>query len=63
MESRLWYGLGLHCQSHFANCPRDPLPVSDRLAPSLLGLPMAPDLSAAAVDRVVAAVLDQTKGD
>lgn len=53
MESRLWYGRGLHRQPYFASRPRDPMPVTERLAPALLGVPMAPDLSQAAVTRVV----------
>lgn len=55
MESRLWYGLGLHRQPYFASRPQDSLTVTERLAPALLGLPMAPDLSEAAIGRVVSA--------
>jgi dTDP-4-amino-4,6-dideoxygalactose transaminase len=57
VEYRHWYGLGLHRQSFFADCAREPLHVTDALAPRLLGLPMAPDLEASAVARVVAAVV------
>ena len=53
---RLWYGLGLHHQPSFADYPADALPVTDALAPRLVGLPMAPDLDAAAIARVVAAL-------
>ncbi len=53
VDFRLWYGMGLHRQSYFAELPRDALPVTDDLAPRLLGLPVAPDLSEAAVQRVV----------
>jgi dTDP-4-amino-4,6-dideoxygalactose transaminase len=50
---RMWYGLGLHAQTHFADCENDGLETSRRLAPCLLGLPMAPDLLADAIERVV----------
>jgi dTDP-4-amino-4,6-dideoxygalactose transaminase len=53
IDYRLWYGEGLHRQPHLADLPRDPLRVTDELAPRLLGLPMALDLSEAAVGRVV----------
>jgi dTDP-4-amino-4,6-dideoxygalactose transaminase len=56
VEYRHWYGLGLHRQSFFADCAREPLPVTDALAPRLIGLPMAPDLDSGSVARVVAAV-------
>jgi dTDP-4-amino-4,6-dideoxygalactose transaminase len=53
---RLWYGLGLQRQPSFAACPADPLPVSESIAPRLIGLPMAPDLTPAAIARVIAAL-------
>ncbi len=56
IDYRHWYGLGLRRQSWFADTPGHPLPVTDALAPRLLGLPMAPDLDALSVVRVVAAV-------
>jgi len=56
VEFRLWYGQGVHAQTWFAQSPRDPLPVTDALAPCLLGLPMAVDLADAAIARVVQAV-------
>jgi len=55
-EYRYWYGLGLHQQPYFTQTGRDRLSGVDDLAPRLLGLPMAPDLTAAEVERVVAAV-------
>lgn len=42
---RLWYGRGLHTHHYFAELPHDPLPVTDGIAPRLLGLPLAVDLS------------------
>lgn len=54
IESRLWYGLGLQAQPVFADLPRDELPVTVRLAPCLLGLPVAPDLAPGDVERIAA---------
>ena len=52
IESRLWYGPGLHGQPVFADLPRDDLAVTDRLAGCVLGLPVTPDLDAAVVERI-----------
>ena len=52
IESRHWYGPGLHGQPVFAELPRDVLSVTDRLAECLLGLPVAPDLDAVVVERI-----------
>jgi dTDP-4-amino-4,6-dideoxygalactose transaminase len=54
---RRWYGDGLHRQEHFTGAPRDALPVTESVATRLLGIPTAPDLTPAHVDRVVAALL------
>lgn len=56
IESRLWYGRGLQHQPAFLALPHDPLPVTERVAPAVLGLPVAPDMSADEVARVVAAL-------
>jgi len=56
--SRLWYGLGLHRQSWFADAAREPLPITDALAQCLIGLPYAPDLTDEQIDRVVGALLE-----
>lgn len=53
IESRLWYGLGVHHQPYYRAAARDELPVSEDLAPRLLGLPVAADLPASAIDRIV----------
>jgi dTDP-4-amino-4,6-dideoxygalactose transaminase len=55
VDFRLWYGKGLHHQTYYADLPRDDLPVTDDLAPRLLGLPTAPDLEDAMVARIVQA--------
>jgi len=56
VDFRLWYGRGLHTQPHFSGTPHDQLPITADLAPRLLGLPMAPDLSDVAISQVVGAV-------
>ena len=56
ISHRLWYGAGLQTSSYYTNCASDPLPVTEELAPRLLGLPFATDLDVRAVKRVVAAV-------
>jgi dTDP-4-amino-4,6-dideoxygalactose transaminase len=53
VDFRFWYGDGLHRQTYFAGLPRESLDFTDRLAPHLLGLPVAPDLSDATIARVV----------
>ncbi len=39
IETHRWWGLGCHAQPAFIDCPRTPLPVTDALAPRVLGLP------------------------
>lgn len=61
IDSRRWYGRGVDRQAHFADPARpeaaaDPLPVTRALCDRLLGLPTAPDLDAAAIARVIAAL-------
>jgi dTDP-4-amino-4,6-dideoxygalactose transaminase len=51
---RAWYGSGLHRHPHFRGTSRDELPVTDALAPCLLGLPVAPDLGRTMAKHVVA---------
>ncbi len=58
IDTRQWWGRGVHRQSAFADCPRTPLPVTDRLAATTIGLPCFPDLSAGAVVRVARAIAD-----
>ncbi len=40
IDSRAWWGRGLHTHPAFASYPRVPLPVTDMLAESTLGLPL-----------------------
>lgn len=53
---RRWWERGCHTMPAFAAAGRDPLPVTERLAGEVLGLPFSPDLDGATVDRVAAAV-------
>jgi len=56
VDHRLWYGRGLHRQPYYADCPAAPMPVCDRLAPTLLGLPMSVDMNDEDVTRTLYAV-------
>ena len=60
IETRASYGRGLSGQDHFA--PRLPsrasLPVTDDLAPRVLGLPMAPDLTDGQINVVAIALAE-----
>jgi dTDP-4-amino-4,6-dideoxygalactose transaminase len=58
VEFRLWYGQGVHAQAWFAQAGRDALPVTESLAPRLIGLPMALDLRESDITRVLRAVAD-----
>lgn len=53
---RLWYGLGLHKHTHFQGSLCEALPVTDSLAPRLIGLPAAVDLDQAAILEVLQAI-------
>ena len=57
VEFRLWYGTGLQRQSYFAECERADLSVTDAVAPCVLGLPMAADLTDAMIARVTRALV------
>lgn len=53
IETRRWYGLGLHHEPFYRDMAREALPNAEALGHRLLGLPMAVDLSEADVERVV----------
>ena len=55
IDFRSWYGGGLHLQTHWSGCAHEDLPVTEDIAPRLLGLPMAPDLSSESIRRVARA--------
>ena len=56
IDCRRWYGAGVHQHSFFRNVARGPLDVTDDVLPRLIGLPVAPDLASADIQRVAAAV-------
>jgi dTDP-4-amino-4,6-dideoxygalactose transaminase len=58
IEFRLWYGGGLLEQPHFHDVPHDSLSVTERMAPLIIGLPVAADLTETALERVVTALSD-----
>jgi dTDP-4-amino-4,6-dideoxygalactose transaminase len=61
VETRDWWGAGCHRHPAFAGCPRAPLPVTERLAASTLGLPYFIDLEEADSRRLVEAVVEALK--
>ena len=56
LQWRRWWGLGTHRHPCFATLPRTPLPVTEQLAPRVIGLPFHEDLSEADVARVAEAL-------
>jgi dTDP-4-amino-4,6-dideoxygalactose transaminase len=56
VDTRRWWDSGCHTSRAFADCRREALPVTERLAASTLGLPFSIDMSAEDVARVVAAL-------
>ncbi|MES2495514.1 MAG: DegT/DnrJ/EryC1/StrS family aminotransferase [Pseudomonadota bacterium] len=56
IDSRAWWGNGVHGQTAFADLPRLALPVTEMLARETLGLPYYVDMAEADVGRVCAAL-------
>ena len=56
IDFRLWYGVGCHAHPAYAEFPRDPLPVTEDVAPRIIGLPVAVDLAEEAIEHTVAAL-------
>jgi dTDP-4-amino-4,6-dideoxygalactose transaminase len=56
IEARRWWGRGCHRHGTFAKYPRMPLPITERLGDSVVGLPFFPDLTAVEIRRVHDAV-------
>jgi dTDP-4-amino-4,6-dideoxygalactose transaminase len=56
VDTRRWWGHGCHTCPAFADAPRAPLPVTERLAASTIGLPFALDLEAEEIERVASAL-------
>lgn len=62
IDTRMWWGRGVHRHPVFTPCPRTPLPITEKLAASTLGLPCYRDMSRENVARVcmaIQAVLDK----
>jgi dTDP-4-amino-4,6-dideoxygalactose transaminase len=57
IATRRWWGGGLHRHAAFAECPRDRVANTDRLAESVLGLPCWSDLSNDKIDAICELVL------
>ena len=55
IEYRLWYGEGVHRQTHFAGAEHEELSVTEAICGNLIGIPVAPDLSEDSILRVVRA--------
>ena len=56
IDTRLWYGLGLHRQPNYAECPSEDLPATNEIAPCIVGLPVAVDLPDTQIRRIIAAI-------
>jgi dTDP-4-amino-4,6-dideoxygalactose transaminase len=56
VEFRQWYGRGVHHQTHYSVSRRPLLPITHDLLSSLVGIPIAPDLTDSQVRRVVGAL-------
>ena len=56
IETRRWWGDGLHTHPAFAGCGAEPLPVTARLAESSLGLPCSSDLGPGDIARIARAL-------
>jgi dTDP-4-amino-4,6-dideoxygalactose transaminase len=57
VDHRLWYELGLQRNSAFAHVHHDDLSVTERIAPCLIGVPVAPDFSETTISYVVNALV------
>ena len=56
VDTRQWWGRGCHDSPAFADCRREPLPVTEALAASTLGLPFSIDMDAHEIARVAQAL-------
>ena len=57
IDSRCWWGDGAHAHPATAACPRAPLPATERLVRSTLGVPLFRDMTAAHVGHVADCIL------
>jgi dTDP-4-amino-4,6-dideoxygalactose transaminase len=63
VDTRWWYGRGIQHHPYFATALCGELHVAEELAPTLLGLPIACDLSNGEIDRVVTGLGKALRGD
>ena len=56
VDTRQWWGSGCHTSRAFTECRREPLPVTEALASSVLGLPFSIDMDAHEIARTAAAL-------
>jgi dTDP-4-amino-4,6-dideoxygalactose transaminase len=56
VETRAWWGRGMHTHRAFADCPSLPLPMTDHLARTVLGLPFFIDMTNEEIDTVCEAL-------
>jgi dTDP-4-amino-4,6-dideoxygalactose transaminase len=56
IDTRFWYGRGIHAQQAFAGCPRGSLDTTADVSGRLLGLPCYVDLDAATIAEVVGGI-------
>jgi dTDP-4-amino-4,6-dideoxygalactose transaminase len=56
VDTRQWWDRGCHASPAFADCRREPLPATEALAASTLGLPFSIDMDAGEVARLAAAL-------
>jgi dTDP-4-amino-4,6-dideoxygalactose transaminase len=57
IDSRSWWRNGAHAHPATAACPRSPLPATERLVRSTIGVPLFRDMTAADVGRVADRIL------
>jgi dTDP-4-amino-4,6-dideoxygalactose transaminase len=58
VDYRIWYGRGLQHQTHLFESGRNSLEVTEKIAPRIIGLPIALDLPERSIERVAAALVD-----
>jgi dTDP-4-amino-4,6-dideoxygalactose transaminase len=62
VQTRAWWGKGCHASPAFADCGREPLPVSEALADSTLGLPFSIDMDVDDIAYLAAVLRDVLAG-
>lgn len=59
IETRAWWGEGMHLTRAFAGYPRMPLPTTECLAETTFGLPLFIDMTAEQIDRICATLAQE----